>query len=142
MAVRDLVSQTDLECLSLNLYFEARNESRLSHVAINQVVFNRVASPRFPDSICGVIKQGVYIGDHPVRNFCQFSWYCDGRHDNPLDKLAFSKVRELSRWMLIARDFTPQLVHGAMWYHADYVRPRWSFVRKKVLQVDSHIFYR
>ena len=55
-----------------------------------QVVINRVADKQFPDSICGVIYQAKlgtnWRGEiYPLRNKCQFSWYCDGKSDKPTD---------------------------------------------------------
>ena len=76
-----------IECLALNIYHESRSESRLSQFAVTQVVFNRIDSPRFPDSVCGVVKDGVYKGNNIVRNRCQFSWYCDGHHDDSVTRL-------------------------------------------------------
>ena len=131
-----------IECLALNIYHESRSESRLSQFAVTQVVFNRIDSPRFPDSVCGVVKDGVYKGGRVIRNRCQFSWYCDGHHDGPVDRVAWRDSVELATWMLTARDYLPQLVGNALWYHADYVSPRWSKERKRVLKVDSHIFYK
>jgi len=55
---------------------------------------------------------------------------------------AWRNSLELATWMMTAKDFLPQLVHGATHYHADYVSPSWSRIRKRVLKVDSHIFYR
>jgi len=140
--VRNWIDVEDIECLALNIYHESRSESRLSQFAVSQVVFNRIESSRFPDNVCGVVKDGVYLGDHPVRNRCQFSWHCDGRNDDPVDRMAWGNAMELATWMLATREYLPQLVGGALWYHADYVDPRWSRVRERVLRVDSHIFYR
>lgn len=140
--MRRLVDVESIECLALNIYHESRSESRLSQFAVTQVVFNRTDSPRFPDSVCGVVKEGLYQGGHPIRNRCQFSWYCDGHNDDPVDRVAWGDAVELATWMLTARDYLPQLVGNALWYHADYVNPRWSRVRERVLKVDSHIFYR
>tara|TARA_R100001530_G_scaffold84276_1_gene58710 strand:- start:107 stop:355 length:249 start_codon:yes stop_codon:yes gene_type:complete len=82
------------------------------------------------------------MGDHPVRDRCQFSWYCDGRNDNPVDGKAWTDSYELASWMMTAKGFLPQLVHDATFYHADYVDPSWSRVLERVLKVDSHIFYK
>jgi hypothetical protein len=31
----------------------------------------------------------------PVRNQCQFSWYCDGKSDEPKDLVTFQKIYDL-----------------------------------------------
>ena len=62
----------ELYCLANNIYFESRNQPKLGQIAVGQVTMNRVNSPKFPNTVCGVVKQG---GEK--RNRCQFSWYCD-----------------------------------------------------------------
>ena len=62
------------------------------------VVLNRVNDDRFPNTICEVVKQGptrkswkdptVKI---PIKHRCQFSWFCDGKSDNPKDKTTYGK---------------------------------------------------
>ena len=141
-AMRSLQDEDETRCLALNIYHESRSESRLSQFAVSQVVLNRAQSSRFPNTICGVVRQGIHQGSHPLRNMCQFSWYCDGRNDNPMAGKAWRDSVDLAIWMMTAREFLPQLVHGATHYHADYVSPRWAKQKKRVLKVDSHIFYR
>ena len=89
--------------MALNIYHEARNESTAGQVAVAQVVLNRVESPGFPQTICGVVYQGQHTKrGTPIRDRCQFSWYCDGNHDVPTDLRAFNKSTEIAQWLLIA----------------------------------------
>ncbi|MGB0426409.1 MAG: cell wall hydrolase, partial [Paracoccaceae bacterium] len=46
-------------CLTEALYFEARGETVKGQFAVAEVILNRVSSPSFPDTICGVINQGT-----------------------------------------------------------------------------------
>ena len=56
-------------CLTEALYFEARGETVKGQFAVGEVILNRVSSPSFPDTICGVINQGT------GRKFaCQFTY--------------------------------------------------------------------
>ena len=48
----------ELYCLSKNIYFESRNQPTLGQIAVGQVTMNRVNSPRFPNTVCGVVRQG------------------------------------------------------------------------------------
>ncbi len=66
-------------CLALALYWEAKAEGPEGMLAVASVVLNRVAHPEFPDTVCGVVKQG---GETPP---CQFSWWCDGASDRPTE---------------------------------------------------------
>ncbi len=49
----------DWHCLTEALYFEARGESVKGQIAVAEVILNRVASPKFPDSVCAVVNQGT-----------------------------------------------------------------------------------
>jgi len=44
-------------CLVRAMYFESNRSSRDGLMAVGTVVMNRVASPRFPNTICGVVSQ-------------------------------------------------------------------------------------
>ena len=48
----------ELYCLAKNIYFESRNQPKLGQIAVAQVTMNRVNSPKFPNSVCGVVQQG------------------------------------------------------------------------------------
>ena len=80
-----MILETALMCMAFNIYHEANNQSMLGQIAVGQVVMNRVEDSRFPDTVCEVVKQAVtYKGtDKPVLHKCQFSWYCDGKNDEP-----------------------------------------------------------
>ena len=82
------VTHEEVTCLAENMYYEARNQSFAGQLAVSNVVMNRVADDRYPDTICEVVKQGPVrpswkgTGEMiPVRNRCQFSWWCDGKSD-------------------------------------------------------------
>ena len=34
------------------------------------------------------------------------------------------------------------ITDGAMWYHADYVHPRWADYKEVTTKVGRHIFYK
>ena len=79
----------DKECLAKNIYFEAKNQPLIGQLAVAIVVMNRVEDHRFPDTVCEVVQQGptlAWTENFPVKNKCQFSWYCDGKSDKPKHK--------------------------------------------------------
>jgi len=45
------------DCLIRAMYFESNRSSRDGLLAVGTVVMNRVASPQYPDTICGVVAQ-------------------------------------------------------------------------------------
>jgi hypothetical protein len=81
-------------CLALALYWEAKTEGRAGMLAVGSVVLNRVAHPEFPDTVCGVVKEG---GEQPP---CQFSWWCDGQSDRPTETRAWDLARHLAATIL------------------------------------------
>ena len=141
-AVQKTLDYSEISCIAKNIYYEARNESTAGQIAVTQVVFNRVKSTRFPSTSCDVIQQGKHVNGFPVLNRCQFSWYCDGRGDIPHNMKAFGKSQKLAKLLFFSKDWLPDLTDGSLWYHADYVSPKWSFTRKKTLTIDTHIFYK
>ena len=122
----------ELECLALNIYHEARSESLAGQYAVADVTLNRVKDTRYPSTICGVVKQavisewavqqGLFI---PKRNQCQFSWYCDGRSDAPVEQYAWLRAKGVAEDILSYRKFRG-ITEGATHYHASYDETHWS----------------
>ncbi|MEM6340501.1 MAG: cell wall hydrolase [Pseudomonadota bacterium] len=125
----------DWKCLSEALYFEARGETIKGQFAVAEVILNRVKSARFPQSICGVIRQGT-----GRRYQCQFTYTCDGRAENIAEPRAFERVAKIARSAI--EDEVPQLTNGATHYHTTAVRPRWSRTYTRTARIGMHIFYR
>ena len=130
-------------CLAMNLYHETRGETLAGNIAVGYVTMNRVADPRYPDTVCGVVQQAKYHGwdlVNPIKNRCQFSWYCDGLSDNPQDGKAMLESVILAKH-IIAGTVT-DISEGATHYHATYVNPYWAGDMTVVLEVGQHIFYK
>lgn len=122
-------------CLSEALYFEARGESVKGQFAVAEVIMNRVRSQRFPDNVCGVIKQGT------GRKYqCQFTYTCDGYKEIISEKQAFERVSKVARATMDGA--AANLTDGATHYHTTAVRPSWSRVYTKTARIGVHIFYR
>jgi len=127
--------QQALDCLTLNIYHEARNEPASGMAAVAHVVMNRLADPRFPKTVCQVVQQG---GER-IRHRCQFSWWCDGRSDRPRSWRRWAAIKAVAKDAFWGRSADP--TGGALWYHADYVSPYWGKVFQKGPQIGHHIFY-
>jgi N-acetylmuramoyl-L-alanine amidase len=153
------VDKDSLYCLALNIYREANNQSIAGMIAVGRVVINRVNDRRFPDSVCGVIYEGPHVeswktrgkdvpdGEReyiPLKNRCQFSWYCDGRKDEPVKPNQNTKwqVAEDIAYQILAYDRWKGMLEGATHYHADYVKPSWGSTKTLITKIDNHIFYR
>jgi hypothetical protein len=127
--------EPDLDCLALNIYWEARSEPLLGQVAVAAVTLNRVAAPAFPDTVCAVVFQGEERGRH----LCQFSWRCDGRADQPRNLVAWEEARRIAR--LALSDGVADPTGGALWYHAAHVLPPWSREMSLRTRIGHHLFY-
>ena len=134
-AADDAKTAAELHCLAQNIYFEARSEPDSGMIAVGQVVLNRVEDRRFPGTICGVVRQG---GER--RHRCQFSWWCDGLSDRPRDKASWRRAQALA--FILYWGFIDDTTDGALWYHADYVKPRWRTAFEQGPKFGRHIFYR
>ena len=122
------MSDEEGKCLAVAVYFESKGEPLAGQLAVAQVMLNRTQSGRFPETVCGVIRQPG-----------QFSFVHHGQ---------FPPIAESSRaWRTalaisqIARDKLWQPVVGrAMFFHAKRVSPHWHAVQ--VAALGNHIFYR
>lgn len=125
----------DWSCLSEALYFEARGETTRGIFGVAEVILNRVDSPRYPSTVCGVVNQGT-----GAKHRCQFSYTCDGRPENMNDARSQAMVGKVARIML---DGAPRtLTNGATHYHTKAVRPKWSKVLRRTTTIGFHHFYR
>ena len=132
-----------LTCLALNVYHESKNQSLIGQIAVAQVTMNRVRDERYPDNVCDVVKQGLtykWNPSIPIRNKCQFSWYCDGKSDKPRDEHAWDKAMLVAHGVYYGN--LDDFVEGATHYHAHYVLPSWASSKTYITRIDDHIFYR
>jgi len=132
------VSRQEFNCLSKNIYFEAKNQTEHGMFAVANATLNRVRNPNFPDSICEVVFQPSRIPGK--RHLCQFSWHCDGKPDRIRDKLAFMESQRIAALALLHRD--KDITGGATHYHAFYVKPWWAKKLTRTVKIGDHIFYR
>lgn len=140
-----LIASSEVTCLAMNIYFEAGNQPIVGKVAVAHVTLNRVNSARFPNTICEVVKQAKTAvnsngKEYILRNKCQFSWYCDGKPDNPHDSRTWEQSLELANEFINTTQL--DITDGALWYHADYVDPYWASHLNHVTQIETHIFYK
>jgi len=149
MPHEDATKQENIVCLAKNAYFEARNQSVLSQIAVSQVVMNRVQSPDFPNTVCGVVYEAQLSKwykekmdkEVPLKHKCQFSWYCDGKADIITDVQSY-KIALAVAHQVLSKYTMHDVTDGALFYHAYYVKPRWAREKIKTVVHEDHIFYR
>jgi N-acetylmuramoyl-L-alanine amidase len=125
-------AKTQVDCLAENIYYEAGHEPRDGKIAVAMVTLNRVQDPQFPKDICSVVKQ-------KVKSICQFSWFCE--HDKRIrNNTAYIQARDVALLVYANYEKMHDMTSGALFYHADYVNPRWKLERTTV--IGRHIFYK
>lgn len=130
------VRERQLECLAQNIYREAGHEPFEGKVAVAQVTLNRTQNSNFPNDICGVVQQKTKTVGKVI---CQFSWYCDTpSRIKPVNTVAYHESYEVAKKVLL-EGFRLDGMRQAMYYHADYVNPRWQLER--IGKIGNHIFY-
>jgi len=120
----------DVFCMAKNIFHEAGVEDRMGKYAVAQVTLNRMRSTRYPNDICHVVMEPF-----------QFSWANDR-------KIRWTRPRGAS-WEESRRIAEDVIKNGArvkglemaLFYHADYVDPRWRKPEAKIAKVGAHIFY-
>jgi len=123
-----------ITCLARSIYWEANRKNNAEMEAIAQVVMNRLGHKGFPNTICGVVKQGHEQGA------CQFSWWCDGRPDDAWEEEPYSHAKEIARKALNRQIKDP--TDGALYFHNRKITPYWSSEYIKTVEVGEHVFYK
>lgn len=123
-----------LTCLSRTIYWEAKGGGKADMEAVANVVLNRTGHNGFPDTVCGVVKQGQ------AQKHCQFSWWCDGRSDQVEEKNRYDLAKEIAR-----RALNQQLTdrtRGAMYFHDRHASPGWAKTYIRTAETDEFVFYK
>jgi spore germination cell wall hydrolase CwlJ-like protein len=123
-----------ITCLARSIYWEANRKDKAEMEAIASVVMNRLGHKGFPNTICGVVKQGQEQGA------CQFSWWCDGRPDDAKEDEPYSHAKEISRKALNRQ--LPDRSDGALYFHHRKLTPHWSAEYIRTVEVGEHVFYK
>lgn len=129
--------ERQLQCLTQNIYWEAASEPFEGKVAVAQVTMNRANHNKFPNDICKVVYQKNIFYEKVV---CQFSWYCENNYKiKPVHKPMYDESEAVAKKVLL-EGFRLDGIKEALYYHADYVNPKWQKV--KVATIGRHIFYK
>ena len=127
--------ERERRCLATALYFEARGEPVRGQIAVGQVILNRVRSPMFPETICGVVYQGQ------MKPGCQFSFACDGKTDTPRNDAQWALAEDLAKQIMSGEQWLPEVGYST-YFHANYVSPYWRGAMSRIDKIGRHIFYK
>ena len=137
---RKLEQEKQYECMVTNLWFEARGQPLIGMYAVAWVVKNRIENKNFPNTICSVITSRS-------SSSCAFSWYCDGKSDQPvlrnkMDRVAMQKIMKIAKEFSTGTVTLPDITEGALYFHAIKVDPNWSTVYNQTVVINNHRYYR
>jgi spore germination cell wall hydrolase CwlJ-like protein len=160
------VNEDELKCMAENIYFEGRAEPMVGKVAIGKVVMNRIEDTRFPNSICGVVKQGPVRESwktkkdpdldkkdrkyYPIKNRCQFSWWCDGQKDIIWATYMNGEVIEsnMTAWRdsinvalwLMSGELKDPTFGAVFYYNPNIANPSWGAIYNETAIIGNHRF--
>ena len=124
------------KCLAEAVYFESRDEPVSAQIAVAQVVLNRVFSPFYPKTVCGVVYQNAY------RHLkCQFTFACDGKRDTVTEPDAWDRAKKIAADMLDGKLWMPGVAKSTH-YHDDWAHPDWVGEMRRIDKLGGLIFYR
>jgi len=140
-------------CLAKNIYYEAGGESTRGQIAVASVTLNRVNDPRFPDTVCDVVKQSIILKNSKKR-ICAFSWYCEKdienidvpirRKDGSINEQVYKKFQEVSILAIKilsgkVKDNTSGATH---FYNPSLAQPAWADELRLTATIGNHNFHK
>lgn len=128
--------ETRLYWLTMNIYYEAGNQSTLGKIAVALVTINRASHIKYEGTIESVVKQHR-----------QFSWYHKKKRYAPqIMSAEWKESRRIAEYALklSPEDDMMKLFAGVTHFHASYVKPKWGRHPhfERVVQIGDHIFYK
>ncbi len=126
----DHISGSDLQCLALNVYREARNQPIEGQLAVAHVTLNRFETSDLP-TICDVVFKTGY-----------FAWTKDAKvvDEWPRDQAAWETAQRVAREALAFPKADP--VKGSTYFHTVSTEPDWAPTLVRVGRIGDHVFYR
>ena len=138
--------EDEAACMQYNVYHEGRGLGRNEQLLIGLTTLERVKSKDYPNTVCGVVWQ------HNNKGTAQFSWTKDGKSDRIHDRKAWDRLTPIVDILMIAKnnpdvillpaDMEENEIVGMMWYHAQYVNPRWAKNLTLVASKNGHKYYK
>ena len=115
-------------CLALAIYHEARGENHNAQLAISKVIYNRMESKRWPETVCEVVLEPK-----------QFSFVKNGRVSVPKNAKSWQKAYVLAEKIAKNPEILP--IMDADHYHSVKVKPVWRKKLYRIVRIGNHVFY-
>lgn len=123
-------SVDDIGCLAYSIYREAGTLPAAEQYAVGQVHINRLREGSWGHSLCKVVFAKA-----------QFSWTLEKKLVG-WTATQREKYMNMAKFMLAGVRVKVLDNDNVLWYHANYVNPKWADKSKVVAQAGPHIFYR
>jgi spore germination cell wall hydrolase CwlJ-like protein len=117
----------DVECLTKNIYYEAGVENRTGKYAVAHVTVNRLHAKKWGNSLCKV----VYAKK-------QFSWTLNKKLPKPNQQL-WEESNQIA--LEVINGARIRGLENSLYYHADYVKPKWVSQDQYQMTIGHHLFY-
>lgn len=120
----------DMFCLAKNIYHEARGQGDIGMYAVAQVTVNRLKHGQWGNTICDVVMSRM-----------QFSWANDKsiRWKHPTGE-SWEQSKNMAEEVL-TKGLRLKGLDNALFFHANYVNPRWASKKYYIATIGDHIFY-
>jgi len=115
-----------ITCLAAAIYFESRGEIKINRLRVAQVILNRVESPKYPNTLCEVVKQ---------KN--QFTFYWDGKKEIVKETKAWKEAKDLAKESL---EHGLQMENTCHYAQKEIVN-KWTVTMQKEVH-GKHAFYK
>lgn len=138
IGLSDLITPAEILCLADNIFFEAGNQSDEGKKAVAYVTINRYLSGEYPANLCKIVHQRN-------NNVCQFSWVCRSasyKRRKNFEQDMWTRSHGIAMIVVDTYQQKSDPTHGALFYHANYVKPGWSRRMLHTTTINDHIFYR
>jgi len=140
-------------CLAQNIFYEARNEDIQGQFAVASVTLNRAQDPRYPSTICDVVKQ-TSVSKVSKKVVCQFSWYCENdkkgkeipvkNKDGSINQRIVDQFQVASMIAIsVINGDVPDNTNGAThFYNPAVANPPWASELIKTKRLGNHNFHK
>lgn len=146
----DHFTESELHCLSLAIYGEARGETADGMKAVAFVIMNRVANRRFPNTVCEVVLQPFQFEalspSSPLHDMAQLALDGEMTFPDMNNKWIKNKIHEIAHKVYHGR--LDDITHGAKYFYAPKVQtalgrrhPSWTGDMTLTRQIGGHNFY-
>lgn len=118
--------------MACNIQKEAGNQSFEGKLFVGHVTLNRMNTKVFPDTVHGVVFQKY-----------QFSWTHQDTKSKKPEQNSWGESYRAAKAVLDGKFRTSASWNQALWYHANYVRPKWASAEymKQCGVIGDHIAY-